>query len=441
MHQRRRSAAAVLASIAVLAAVPAGISASASPSTLQTASTSSDALEEQGFSTDYLARNDELGVVVERLRTLNSGVGYGAVVTDQGAGTIGLVWRTPVPEAVRAVHKTVIDGFTIDVRESKYSEEDLLRAGDELRTLGVQSGALPINRITMAEDLSGLIVSVTPETLLKAATKDVAELRPTFQELTRTPITSVKVQAASSPRAGRQDDADPWSAGGMTKLSSWTPTIPGIRICTIGFSVVTPGGAGRMLGARHCASSADTAFRNGAMTPMSAGGTQTTLGPDDSLLIDPLGGTAPYTFRGTFPSTSRLKIAGYSRPFNGDILCTSGANSGEHCNMEVVSVALENEACPPAPNQAAGTNCHVWHAVSATGGVGSVQGDSGGPVYKDRADAGAPTLAKGIIMSGTDNGPCGQVRYNVGTACGDDVFLTDIYRLLTYWELDIDIAP
>ncbi len=91
-----------------------------------------------------------------------------------------------------------------------------------------------------------------------------------------------------------------------------------------------------------------------------------------------------------------LRVAGHSNNNIGDLVCTSGANSGEHCSLRVT-----NDAVLWPCN---GYTCSGSKAEPATATVAAVGGDSGGPVYSNRADG--RVTARGITSAVSHAVPC-----------------------------------
>lgn len=201
----------------------------------------------------------------------------------------------------------------------------------------------------------------------------------------------------------RTNDSDPWFGGGWMVHPAGAPGLVDDSLCSVGFAVLK-GSAGRLLSAGHCIrdEGTDTGtphptwdWRDGTRADLlSSASTEYSSGVLlDSLLIDPTGGTSVQVHGGpwnaTSSSTSRYHLSVNNPDSNveGQRVCTSGANSGEHCQLEIV--AHNHVPCSLGW-------CHRWIAQSPTGGVAAASGDSGGPVYKQLANPDR-VEARGII--------------------------------------------
>jgi hypothetical protein len=193
---------------------------------------------------------------------------------------------------------------------------------------------------------------------------------------------------------------------------------------------VTDTGFGRLLTALHCGD-CDIAWKDGHHDPLTNGGTDVDChARDDSQLIDPIGGTDGWVHGGPWDATStnsryHLKVAAATSSFFGEFVCSSGANSGEHCGtLSTKNSNIVTWGC------GSGT-CHGWQA-SKPGSppeANVVGGDSGGPVYHPRDDG--RVGARGVIWGGAINGSCGSVRFAV-TNCFKEVWFNDIVDITTY---------
>lgn len=79
---------------------------------------------------------------------------------------------------------------------------------------------------------------------------------------------------------------------------------------------------------------------------------------------------------------------------------------------------------------------HGFRATSdAIGSVATIGEDSGGPVYLQKTDG--RVSARGVIYGGLDDVSCGSVRFAVGN-CFEIVYFTDITRLETVWDANVE---
>lgn len=133
-------------------------------------------------------------------------------------------------------------------------------------------------------------------------------------------------QSEAVTYASRQDDAAPWRGGAriQTVLGS----------CTSGFAVLTSGGAGRLLSARHCDPTGDGAIKDGAGTTIAPGGSSVSVvGSIDSMLIDPTvsPATSALIYRGSYTSSTYSTVKNWYSNWPNDAVCSSGSSTGELC--------------------------------------------------------------------------------------------------------------
>lgn len=282
-------------------------------------------------------------------------------------------------------------------------------------------------------DSSAVVVKVADLATIGAAKRET--LVSTLQALTGLPIRLT--ESTSFVNTSRSDAQAPWKGGAIMRHGStnW-------HICSTGFSVLR-GTNGFTLSAAHCdehVTGDNWAWYDGALNDtITTGGAQVSLSGAllDSMLIDPVGGTTGLVFGGAWnePSSTyryQLSVAGSASTFLGDHLCTSGANSGEHCRLLVTD--HDDVAC-------GGAVCHRWIAASPdTNGVAVVGGDSGGPVY---TNLGSDQVgARGIIMAGADTVTCGPTYTGqvLGQApgCYNLVRFAGIGDVLSHWNATIE---
>lgn len=116
----------------------------------------------------------------------------------------------------------------------------------------------------------------------------------------------------------------------------------------------------------------------------------------DAQLIDPVSTVGGYgrTFTGAWFSSMTIPVQGHAWNNVNDYVCTSGARSGQHCNLRVISTTQSGFSGLPGP--------FVRAQASSTSTCAVVGGDSGGPVYDPTSVGGA--IGKGIISGGVHIG-------------------------------------
>lgn len=327
----------------------------------------------------------------------------------------------------------IVEGLEVRVHAAPYSEAELLTNADKLLD-SARSGSIPeISFISIDRAGKGMNVQVPAETQSRYGNANLADR---YSKVTAVP-TSVEVGDAPKPTT-RQDDSDPWFGGGLIRDPGFNPPndLDPYSFCSIGFAAITTSDAGRLLSARHCDPSANTAWDDGAGDRLTLGGSSVAAKVvDDTMLIDPVGGTGPYVHGGPWNASSsnsryHLKVGYSSKALLDQSVCTSGANSGEHCNLDILA---------PVTFDCDGFDCHGFTARNTSStSVATVGGDSGGPVYLQKTDG--RVSARGVIYGGSGAVACGSVRLTVSN-CYSTVFFTDITRLESAWNVQVETAP
>lgn len=358
--------------------------------------------------------------------------GYTGMSADQAKHELRVLWKNPIPAGVEALNGRQIAGLTVRVVAAKFSEDELIKTSEQLLDAAKAGTIAPISYVYGSSDGSGLVVGVNPVggNSLRAST-----LSADVQQLTGLPVTQ-ESGVAPTP-TGRQNDSNPWYGGSLMEDPGFNP--PGdlspYNFCSNAFAVKTSGGYGRLLGARHCDSAGNLAWKNGQHSPLTNGGDDVDIkNTDDTMLIDPIGGTGGYVHGGPWNATSshsryHLPVASAGSAVQNQSVCTSGANSGEHCGLIVNSASIVTWTCGSA-------YCHGWTARHPTSSIASsVGGDSGGPVYQSRSDG--KVNARGIIYGGTIDASCGVVRFSVNN-CYSQAWFVDITRVTAAWGVSVE---
>lgn len=387
-----------------------------------------------GMTWDQIRKADRLSEAVAAVfKATESIEGFNAVIPDDATSVIALHWKAPVPPAVAKLHGTSINGYRVEVVATATSEAEFLQAGDKVWYAG-QAGVVPlVNSYTGTDNGAGLLVRFSPQVIDREGEQELIRL---LEPLAGMPI-SLEAGLKGAP-VRRQDDSDPWFGGGMML----NPRFPSVyELCSTGFAAVTPNGSGRLLSARHCSPAGGLQWDDGSHDDLTIGGAAVDVqATDDTMLIDPIGGTAGWVHGGEWNAQSgdpryHLKVGASDRTFVGESVCSSGANSGEHCGgLEVYTNRMQGFDCDgPAP-------CHGFFARNdnALGSPGAVGGDSGGPVYHNRADG--RVGARGIIWGGSDPSNCGAVAWPV-LNCYHEVWFNDIQRVANAWPVTIETTP
>jgi hypothetical protein len=382
-----------------------------------------------GLSAATVAHNEASEKIADQVRAVANGVGLASIVLNSTKSRLDVYWKGP-PSALRRLDGTTVDGIEVHVHPAPYSKDELSKTADKLLDLA-RSGSIPrISTISLDTAGKGLTVETSADTQNRFGSARLVDI---YGKVTGVP-TVVKINDAPQPTT-RQNDSDPWFGGGLIRDPGFNPPndLDPYSFCSVAFAAVTTSNYGRLLSARHCDPSGNVAWDDGAGDPLTRGGSSVNVrAVDDTMLIDPIGGTGPYVHGGPWNATSsnsryHLKVGGSARAVVGQSVCTSGANSGEHCSLIVEDDVVFD---------CAGVNCHGFRATrDAIGTVATVGGDSGGPVYQQKSDG--RVSARGVIYGGLDDVSCGNVRFPVGN-CFGIVYFNDITGIERAWNVKVE---
>lgn len=343
--------------------------------------------------------------------------------------TVRLAGDTP-PEMADVIASAPKDITTV-VERARFSMADMQAAGKRIHEAVKRGEAPDYFAIVSNNDGSGLTVEVESGILAKTQT---AAFDDPFEKAAGLPV-EVKQGEPIVPTS-RGNDADPWRGGAQIDRS--------VTFCTTAFSVLRPDGFGRILSAAHCDFYGNAGWTDWAGDPFTGGGASAAVDrvPYDTLIIDPIGGTQGRVYGGPWNATSSdprysLKVAATDGSHVGDFICTSGANSGEHCHAQVMELGVQfkcgiNLSPPPAEQ------CGGHRAISTTSSIIDVGGDSGGPVYENRSDGRVNAL--GVVYGGSTPGQCGSLRSPVSN-CYRTLVYPAIRPILARWGVSIETVP
>lgn len=230
---------------------------------------------------------------------------------------------------------------------------------------------------------------------------------------TTTPNLAVKVEYGqpSSNFTTRATDTPGFNAGGMIKGANGSG-------CTSGFAIYIRG-VSHTTTARHCTS---TPFRAWSLSSSNYGSTTTTSGIGLARILSGTGFAR--SFDGAWNNS-----AGYFKTVNaladvslGSHVCSSGANSGVHCNLVVDQM---NESF----NDGLGGSVTTIRVHQASGGVAGAHGDSGGPIIIPNSD-GSHVWAVGMLQGSneTQTSNCGSLR--IATQCSSYIEFTSMRTII-----------
>lgn len=298
-----------------------------------------------GFATwgELFAMQDKLNAAATRIVGAR-GAGYAGIVASPASRWLNVYWKGEVPQAIRDLAGRL--GVPVTFTAARFTERELLA---EAKRLGADSQVLAIGP---KADGSGLSISVATQSALRSGLLATA----------RVPL---QVSTKGRPQlASRQNDSMPYYGG-----ARYTNMTTGAG-CTTGWGLFIPGEIQEpMLTAGHCGEDGEGAMDGGGNPAVDTMGV--IFGDDDTrdtMIIDtPSAGTI---WTGPNNSNSIIGVFGVQSDFVGNLVCDSGATTGEQCNIEVTEVN--------------GTFLGFTPMVTAEEKSGNCVidlGDSGGPVF------------------------------------------------------------
>jgi hypothetical protein len=336
--------------------------------------------------------------------------GLGGIRLRVEKGAVEVWWKGTVPDAVRKeISARERAGVRIILGEARYNGAELAAAQDQIVQNRDRYPGLAY--LAAQPDGSGLHGEFT----------DVEAAR-----RYRFPVDVDVTASAGNTFASRAVDSVPWWGGAITRSGPST--------CTTGFPVANFFGPFELnrglLTAAHCdpAGSGST-FANSVGTIIGTGVTRG-VPIDTTYIVTP---SAPRVYVGGPGSASR-GVAGPVPNFPGQLVCTSGAVTFEHCdvvNLFVAGAAIVGS--PRGPILVVG----VTFAASTSGGIAVGSGDSGGPVYVPISPF--HVLAAGMIDFSVGGGTCpGGPPTSV---CSSVVGYVDINIIMVSTLLHLLISP
>ncbi|MGW3631191.1 hypothetical protein ACWD7F_13660 [Streptomyces sp. NPDC005122] len=351
-------------------------------------------LEAAGFANwdELYAYQTRLNAGAEKILAAGS-AGNASIVASPTARELRVYWNGAVPAAVR----TQADRLDVPVAFSpaKFTHSTLVK---QARAMAADPRVV---KAAPKADGSGLALTVDEST----GAADRAAL---------TSKAAVPVSVAKGPRAthlsGRLHDTSPYSGGSFYRS--------GNSACSNGVPVRMNGSMSTdyvMLTAAHCLGG------DGATVTVSGrlAGVASHLSSCRDTAVITYGGVQPRTYTGPSESETSVQVLGATADFIGNLVETSGADSGEHLGVSVVAVdtfaSFEGSACA--------TEGPLTEVAQDDVGCVASPGDSGGPVYSP-VGQGGNVLDRGTIVGAPDlNTVCSD-----GTPGGNPAYYAPLKR-------------
>lgn len=315
------------------------------------------------------------------------GEGYAGISVEARRGELRVYWKGELPARVAAAVEAARREVGVRVLAAAHSERELLDAAQRLaKEPGVAS-------VAPKADGSGVTLGYAGEVGVAAALPAIrdagvpVEVRPgEYAQATQFTQPGCMLQLF----VGRQDDNCPWRGGAALTF----PVGAGTGYCSSGWPVERANWASGfrqqwLLTAGHCGSSGQT-FHDGGVARV--GTTESDNDSRDTMLVraDSIG---PRMYVGGWDSRSYKSIRMPISNYPNTLVCTSGAMSGQHCDLRVEAVNMTVNARDASGRQ------YTWFpmvsAWSETGPFAAASGDSGGPV----AAQDSPTFSTGGIVN------------------------------------------
>jgi hypothetical protein len=359
-----------------------------------------------GFRTwgELIEQQERLQAAAQRLQDgAGDEAGFTGVEAAPEDGRVRLHWAGEPSDSVRRLVAEVERDAPVEVLAARHSLRDLLAAQ---APIAAEPG---VGAVVPHVDGSGLTVQYRGSV---AEALQLPSIRGSAVPVTIEPDQAVDPLGCT----GRQDDCSPYWGGARYNLAGgW---------CSTGFSLKFTSFFGtspyyRMLSAGHCGS-------NGTAVSDGGGDAMGTVSGDadavDLLLITPNAGVglAGRVYVGPWNAglASNKAVAGATASIVGGWVCTSGAATGEHCNVKITATNVL-------------VNGVKTVQVKEQGGLTAAgKGDSGGPVVATLF--GGKVNAKGTISFGNDPVPC--PAGSPSSACFKTVYYVDIISALAHYK-------
>lgn len=246
-----------------------------------------------------------------------------------------------------------------------------------------------------------------------------------MSEIAGVPVSIVIDRRVDLAVATRWDDSSPFYAGGYMKSSHGT--------CSSGFAV-RYAGANHATTARHCNPGSGGYTARGGWASYGAVIATTA----DAALNVLSGAGAGRTFDNEWNNGS-----GFSKSvlnvFNvglNDRICTSGGNSGVHCNVKITAMSVYID-------DGHGYFSTIRGVQQNSADIAAIQGDSGGPVFMPYGGSYDQRVGAVGILQAVENGAsgaCGSVHDAGSSLCSRTVLFSSIQTALIHGGLHANLV-
>ncbi|KAA2251177.1 hypothetical protein F0L68_37765 [Solihabitans fulvus] len=316
-----------------------------------------------------------------------------------------LLWsgRSSLQDAVRG--EAARRGITVTFKSVKYSRKQVQEATDRVWA-SVHSPVWKDFVVTsvVGPDLTHDGIVVRGHHQAKGADTAAAQAQTLASaQSVANAVDDVAIAPDPTLYATRSTDFSPYNAGGMIRGSDGSGCTSGFAIWRSGYSWTTT--------ARHCTAASWTAWdapgnSYGNAYDTSASGGRMLTGDGYQLMFD-----GAWNDPNGFAKT----VVGFADLSINDWVCSSGANSGVHCGIQVDNLSVSF-------NDGFGSFSTIRGQQRDPSQIGGAHGDSGGPMLvpystNNWTTVGAAGMLQGSL--GPQTSSCGSLR--IATTCASEI--------------------
>ncbi|WP_354513086.1 hypothetical protein [Paenarthrobacter sp. 4246] len=369
----------------------------------------------QSIGTEFLENQKKLSDFkywITQLRGIYE-AGYVEQVNDAATLSTKVLWKGPSDLRDTVASEGKARGITVTFAERPYSVAEIDAAVNLLLAQKPSFEALgfKVESVGGIRDDDGQIEiegHALTSPALKLAADQRAAVETSAQAIAKVPvrvIDGVRVAAAT-----RMNDTSPFNSGAYMLHST------AYNGCSTGFALAYSRDATYTNTARHCRSGYWNA-RDNSNTSL---GLQWRDSPDgQAVLLSERG--SKWMFDGAWNNSAGYSkaVSGYHDVSLGDRVCTSGGNSGVHCNIGISKMGHKW-------NDGYGEASQIEGFMQTAGAISAIEGDSGGPVLVPYGNGtvGAAGMIQAIVWPWTSGAGCGSVRDGGGNLCSGTVWFT-----------------
>jgi hypothetical protein len=353
--------------------------------------------------------------------------GFYEAAVDIPARTMTLLWHGSSALQQRAAREGARRGLTVAIRQVPYTyaqvmrgmqallESDIATPQGSFHVTSVGGPVLNVDSLSVEGYLTGSRPGPRAQAAVAAARTALGEAARQRAGMPATFSYGLPSQDYSIGLTGpttRSTDRSPFKAGGMIKGRDGSG-------CTSGFAISIHG-VRHTITARHCNA---TPFHAWNRSASNYGTTATTSGIGLARILTGPGSAGMFDGAWNNAKGYYKLVSNTAAVSLGSHVCTSGANSGVHCNLVVDQM---NESFNDGFGGSV-TTIRVHQVVK--GQIAAAHGDSGGPVLIPNTD-GKHVWAVGMIQGGNEaqTSHCGSLR--VTTTCSAFIELTSIQTII-----------